>query len=698
MHPKIYLAIVLFTVVALSTSAQQLSLQWAQRFGQQGWDYVNSMIATPAGNYILGGSLKGTLSGDTTHPGLAFSNNAFLASCDTNGNILWQKTFGGPMFDNITSLASTPQGIWVAGLFQDTLLYGNKQVSTQAYTGAYIAMSDEQGNPIWLRNIGGQATIKQILLCPKPQGGAYMAGVFADSLQLAGTEMAVTGEKGFFLASLSVEGNEGTPIVIKGTGTCTLGGVDCRDSLICLAGSFSDILRFADTTLISIGEEDIFIALLTLNGEIKHLITAGGVGNEQINSLIYAPSGEIGITGSFDYSILMQDQILQTQGGKDIFVAVIDTAANLKWLKDIGGKGNDYGYCIATNTAKDYFVSGNFVHTIAMPDENGNLIELDASSAFGNAFIAKYNASGELKASFNLPATSEDFCKSLIGDPNGMITTAGNFYKALQLQGMGGFAENLVTEGERDIFVLRFMDMCRGITLDAGPDTALCLGQSIYLSPPATYPYYRWLPTGLPNQDIEVTQAGTYKLLVTDSNGCIASDSLTVTLRFLPLLYAGSDTTLTAGATLQLGQATTTDTVSLGWTSLGSGYFGNAGQLVTWYSPSNPDISEGTVLITLAATNQCGTSADSLVLSIPQDNDGITAYPNPTQGMVTLVCTEGVIIQSASITTQSGLVILANSPVNNTVFSYDLSAYPPGTFLFHLVTGPITITKVINKL
>jgi hypothetical protein len=84
MHPKIYLAIVLFTVVALSTSAQQLSLQWAQRFGQQGWDYVNSMIATPAGNYILGGSLKGTLSGDTTHPGLAFSNNAFLASCDTN--------------------------------------------------------------------------------------------------------------------------------------------------------------------------------------------------------------------------------------------------------------------------------------------------------------------------------------------------------------------------------------------------------------------------------------------------------------------------------------------------------------------------------------------------------------------------------------------------------------------------------------
>ncbi|MEI6062757.1 MAG: T9SS type A sorting domain-containing protein, partial [Bacteroidota bacterium] len=208
----------------------------------------------------------------------------------------------------------------------------------------------------------------------------------------------------------------------------------------------------------------------------------------------------------------------------------------------------------------------------------------------------------------------------------------------------------------------------------------------------------RWLPGGLPRQGLDVSQAGTYKLLITDIHGCIASDSLHISQHLLPLVYAGNDTTIMAGAELQLQHTSTTDTTHVEWTSQGSGYFGNNSVLETWYSPSYSDISTGTVELTLNATNQCGTSNDKLTLTIQQDTDGITVFPNPTQGIVTFVCTEGTSIQSASITTQAGTVIQSNIPVNGSVFQYDLSMYPPGTFLFHLLTGTITVTKIINKL
>jgi hypothetical protein len=695
---KISLILILLIAFSGSVVAQQLSLKWAQQFGGKGWDYINCMGTTSSNQYFLGGSFKGTFTNDTLHKELENSSNAFIAICDTNGNTVWQKVFGGKMFENVTSLVSTSQGTLISGIFQDTIRFDNQIATTNAFLGAFLALVDENGNATWLKNTGGLATVKQIFLCSTSQGNVYMAGSFSDSLQLAGQQLALTGEKGFFLTSLQPDGSEINPFVFKGTGSCKLGGITCNDSMMCIAGSFSDTLFINDTTLISYGEEDVFIALFTTSGILKRLITAGGIGIEQATSVAFSPAGDIGIIGSFDYSILIENEIIQTNGGKDIFITALDSGGNLKWIRNIGGLGNDYGYTIATNNDNEYFITGNFVHLIQIPDQNGNLVSIDASNAFGNAFIAKYSNTGELKASYNLPATSEDFCKSLIASNDGMITAAGNFYQTVQIPGKNGDTTALVSNGERDIFLIRFLDLCKGVTVDAGADTAFCPGQSIYLTTPSLYPYFRWLPSGLPNQGLNVTLPGTYKLLITDANGCIASDSLHITIRYLPLVLAGNDTIISAGENLQLLQASATNADNVEWSTSGTGFFSNANLLSTTYSPSYDDISKGLVELTLSGTNSCISNSDNLILTIDQDDDGITAFPNPTQGIVTLVCNEGISIQTASITTQMGNVIQANISVNSSVMQYDLSSFPPGTFLFHLVTGTSTVTKIINKL
>ena len=683
--------------LSFNLAAQQFSLQWAQKFGRSGWDYVNSVIPTSSGSLMLGGSLKGTLNQGKRFPELS-NNNAFLAACDTRGNILWQKIFGGKGFSNITSLASIPQGIMISGIFQDTIRFDSLFAAAKSYTGGYLALADEQGKPVWLKNTGGLATISNILLCSNAKGKVFMAGTFADSLQLAGMEQAIHGEEGFFLATLLPDGREVNPVVIKSKGKFSLGGISVNDSLICMGGSFSDTLFVNDTMLVSAGREDVFLMMFSPEGAFKHMISAGGPGIDQVRSITFSSTGEICVTGCFEYAFLADNQMLKSKGGKDIFVAVIQQSGRLKWLRRIGGAGDDYGHFITVNDKNDIFVSGNFVHHIQMPDEHGLIVEMDAKSPFGNAFIAKYNINGEFKASFNLPATSEDYCKSLIAAPNGSITAAGNFYNRMQLKDSEGQVNELISAGERDIFLLRFNDRCQDVTIDAGADTAFCPGQSVYLRPPESYPFFQWMPEGMPNQDLEVKKAGTYKLLITDEHGCMASDSLQVKMRQLPLVFAGHDSLIASGGILRLEHASAANATEVNWTSDGSGSFASPGVLCTSYSPSDADISKGRVQLTLSAANHCGTACSNFFLSFKQDEDGIAAFPNPTHHMVTFVCNKGKSIRSASVTSQAGEVIVANLAVYSTVLKYDLSAYPSGTFIFHLNDGTTTVTKVITKL
>ena len=63
--------------------------------------------------------------------------------------------------------------------------------------------------------------------------------------------------------------------------------------------------------------------------------------------------------------------------------------------------------------------------------------------------------------------------------------------------------------------------------ISLGPDTVICLGESITLDPGAGYDTYVW-STGLGTQTITVDEKGTYAVTVTDQNGCSGSASVDV--------------------------------------------------------------------------------------------------------------------------------------------------------------------------
>lgn len=66
-----------------------------------------------------------------------------------------------------------------------------------------------------------------------------------------------------------------------------------------------------------------------------------------------------------------------------------------------------------------------------------------------------------------------------------------------------------------------------------GADTEICHGNTVTLNP-GTFAGYAW-STGVSTPTIAVTIGGTYRVTVTDDNGCHASDTVTVTFLFPPI-------------------------------------------------------------------------------------------------------------------------------------------------------------------
>jgi len=152
-----------------------------------------------------------------------------------------------------------------------------------------------------------------------------------------------------------------------------------------------------------------------------------------------------------------------------------------------------------------------------------------------------------------------------------------------------------------------------------GPDLAICDGNSIQISPVNNTPNgnYVWSPaTGLSNANISnpnasPTQTTIYSLTVTDANGCVDSDDLTLTVNPLPIADAGVDVAICDGDVTTLSAS--------------------GGTAFSW-SPStdlsNPNIASPqanpttTVLYTVTVTDANG--------CIDTDDVTVTVNPLPT--------------------------------------------------------------------
>lgn len=687
-------SLIISLLILNSINAQQLGLEWWQKFGDDDWDYVNDLHEFE-GNYILGGSMRIK---NLTLPNSKKHTDAWVSFVDSNGNKVWEKLITGHGFKTVTSITDANRNIVITGLFQDTISVDSVKLSSESFMSAFLLKLDEYGTPNFIKRIGDKKTIiENALIDTDPNGNIYNAIEFSGELNLSDNNYSSIAGSNSIIVYQNNNGFLLNPVQIKSSGILKLTGFAIKDSSFFVSGSFSDSLFVTDTVFSSSYDSDSFIAKIDNSGNLLWIKFICGRGAQDINDF-YVAENNIGITGSFENNIFFDSIVLQSFGNKDLFICLLDLSGNFIWNKNIGSISDDHGYSICLKN-NNLFVSGSYTHVIGIPDANGNLIQYKAFSPFGNSFIAKYDYLGNLKASYNLPGTTEDYCQRIYVDSAGMITTAGNFHDKLKIEKTNNEFVEISSSGDKDIFLLHFDDLCKDFQVEAGPDTSICQNSSIFLEPLSTTTFnsYTWQPGGEVNIPLEISEQGIYYLTAMNELGCISKDSLIVTVNQPDFLFAGNDTLIEACNSIELASAYG-NMNSWHWYTNGSGYFANEQLLNTSYIFSNDDISAGGVTLSLSGSGLCGTISDSLIIAIPFDDDGILVYPNPASANTTVICEEGQVIQSVTITTQSGLVISSTPEVYSISFSFDLSAFPPGTFIYYISTNLGTTTKTVNKI
>lgn len=151
--------------------------------------------------------------------------------------------------------------------------------------------------------------------------------------------------------------------------------------------------------------------------------------------------------------------------------------------------------------------------------------------------------------------------------------------------------------------------------VDAGADQTICEGDAASLGGAPTGPAgssYSWSPASnlnnanTANPSASPITSSTYTVVVTDGNNCVSSDIINVIVNPSPALFAGNDTSVCSGSSLQLSAQ---GTGSFAWSPPGD--FNNPAIANPLVTPS------GTTSYNLTLTDGNGcTAEDSLVVDV----------------------------------------------------------------------------------
>ena len=144
---------------------------WQKTAGSIDYDSFQQVVEDQRGNLWLAGTFGKPYSGDPITRG-----DVWLVKADRDGNIAWQKQYGGNMLDEGNSLAiDHNQGIILAGT---TYGGGADVVGFHGGPGdAWVIKVDLDGKKIWQKSAGGTGTDLFYSVIALQNGGYLLAGM-----------------------------------------------------------------------------------------------------------------------------------------------------------------------------------------------------------------------------------------------------------------------------------------------------------------------------------------------------------------------------------------------------------------------------------------------------------------------------------------------------------------------------------------
>jgi hypothetical protein len=336
---------------------------------------------------------------EVTHQS-AGGSDLFLAKYAANGSLAWTLSLGAASTDDGTHVvAMANDSILVAGNFRGSVTFGDgeaNETTLSAQTSlAFVALYNADGTLAWARS--------PVLFSPRGLAG-YRNGSY--SLLTEGDKIHRFNADGSVAWSRTVTGMRGSAVS------------GFQDGSLVVGGDFLGPITFGtgepnETTLVPMGNQDIFVARYNPDGTIAWASQAGG--NQTglaLNSITSLPDGACVIGGYFfesptfgvgeaNETILMATPLVfnTNLSSQDLYIARYEADGTLGLAKGGGGGANDGVNAVAGFPDCSYVATGMFAGANVVFGE-GDARETSLSDAATqqpdgvDMFVARYNADG----------------------------------------------------------------------------------------------------------------------------------------------------------------------------------------------------------------------------------------------------------------------------------------------------------------
>jgi hypothetical protein len=147
---------------------------WDRSYGGTGADTLLSIVPTGDGNFLLGGYSASGISGNKTNANFGLED-FWVLKIDSAGNKLWEQEYGGTGHDILHTIVPTSDGFLLAG-YSSSPPSGNKTSDNYGNADFWLVKIDPDGNMLWDKSYGGDGSDYLYSAIPATNGGLLLGG------------------------------------------------------------------------------------------------------------------------------------------------------------------------------------------------------------------------------------------------------------------------------------------------------------------------------------------------------------------------------------------------------------------------------------------------------------------------------------------------------------------------------------------
>jgi hypothetical protein len=381
-------------------------------------------------------------------------------------NYVWAKGEGGIGNDAAYSVTSDEAGnTYVTGNLAGVADFSGVTAQGKGVYEIFIAKYSPTGNLIWVKTAGGKGNDVGYAI-QYQNGYLYLAGKFEDTAYFENTTLISHGDGDAFVAKYD---NNGNLIWVTGGGGQRLdyvSGLTLDDNgSIYVSGTYQASATFSGTQITTsnlFGES--FVASYNNNGALQWVKSATGTAFNLLKGITYDNNGGLFITGYFGGGFSIDSiSILSNTPSYDIVLGKLTTNGDVVWLTHAGSIAEDAGQSVCADKDGNAFVTGYFTRTAYFDADSIQYLD------YNDVFIAKYDANGHYQWVIPGYGTQLDIGYAIATDNEGNIYTGGMFENAINFSG------HTVSGIDRDVFIVsytnngnfRWLDKANGVLTSA---------------------------------------------------------------------------------------------------------------------------------------------------------------------------------------------------------------------------------------